>query len=230
MILLGKNPGLVTANSNVETSLGIQNEEYLLATALKQAKLGNIEIAEESSNDHLRDRIDSESTTSSSSIHSKDSLKGESEKDGLAYIAGYLAKKHKESHPDLGKYTYKIDKGISQHSYSHFPSWIQNLSFGGLIEPSDKWLDYVNKMDTYFQKLHKNNFHFTKNIVKRTTQYILSKVTDVPKELVTSFCRQRVFVRIKFLNIKKEEKQAEKRKASSDILRKKIKKIKKTVN
>lgn len=229
MILLGKNPGLVTAHSNVGSSPGIEHEEYLLASALKQAKLGNIKITEEDCNDQ-HDRIDSESMTSSSSSHSKDTLQGESEKDGLAYIAGYLAKKHRDSHPDLGKYTYTLNESINQHNYSHFPSWIQNLSFGGLIQPSDEWLDHVTKMDKYFQKFHKDTFYFKKNIIKKTAEYILSKVKDVPKELVKSFCRQRVFVRIKFLNVKREQKQAEKRKASSNILRKNIKKMKKIVN
>lgn len=230
MIILGKNPGLVSSHSNIEGSPGIEHEEYLLANALKQAELGSITIPAESFEDQPEDRLfDSESTTSSSSIHSKDNLKEESEKDGLAYIAGYLAKKLKEKHPELGKYTYQINEGINMHSYGHFPSWIKNLSFGGLIQPSDEWLDQVQRMDKYFVKLHKDNFKFKKHIIKRTTRYISTKVTDVQNELVASFARQRVFVRIKFLNIKKEEKQTEKRKASSDVLRKQIKKMKKTV-
>lgn len=106
----------------------------------------------------------------------------------------------------MGKYTHEgIAEVINLHSYSHFPSWIQNLSFGGLIQPSDKWLDQVSKMDKYFLKLHNDNFSFKKNIVRETTKYRVGKVNDVPKELITSFCRQRVFVRIKFLNIKKQK-------------------------
>lgn len=78
MIILGKNPGLVTSHSNIEGSPGIENEAYLLARVLKQANLGNINI--EDPKDQLDEKFDSESTSSSSSIVSKDGIRGESEK------------------------------------------------------------------------------------------------------------------------------------------------------
>ncbi|KAJ8938178.1 hypothetical protein NQ314_011586 [Rhamnusium bicolor] len=41
MILLGKNLGMVHTHSNVVTPIGTEKEEYLLASAMKQAKIGN---------------------------------------------------------------------------------------------------------------------------------------------------------------------------------------------
>lgn len=39
MILLGQNPGIVRTNSNVETSPELEQEEYLLVSALQQAHI-----------------------------------------------------------------------------------------------------------------------------------------------------------------------------------------------
>ncbi|KAJ8945015.1 hypothetical protein NQ314_009337 [Rhamnusium bicolor] len=41
MILLGKNLGMVHTHSNGVTPIGIEKEEYLLASAMKEAKIGN---------------------------------------------------------------------------------------------------------------------------------------------------------------------------------------------
>lgn len=55
-----------------------------------------------------------------------------SEKDGLIYIAGYLAKRHLTKYPHLGEFTYKTDEATSLHSYN-MPSWLQSLSYGDLV-------------------------------------------------------------------------------------------------
>lgn len=230
MILLGKNPGLVSKHSNTGTSPGLQEEEYLLSSILKQASLGHIDIPQENMEIEEAEKpiLDTDSTTSSSSNHS--SSKGESEKDGLAYIAGYLAKKHRLKYPHLGQYTYQTEKANALHSCS-MPSWIQSLSFGGLTQPSDEWTQQVTLMDKYFQKYHRQEFCDKKDVIKKTTEYIATKVTDVPKELIHSFARQRIFVRIKFLNLKKDETKSLKRKASINDARRKIsKKFKKILN
>lgn len=171
MLLLGKNPGIVHCHANVETSPGIEDNYYVLAAALKQAKIGDLKIAAVESSKNLNDTMESESTTSSSSISSYLSEKHQSEKDGLSYIAGYLAKKHKEIYPYLGDYLYKKD---TAHNYC-IPSWIQNLSFGCLTQPSEEWSQQVIKMDKYFQKMHKDEFCDLKEIVKRTTEYVAKK-------------------------------------------------------
>lgn len=227
MILLGKNPGLVQTHSNVDTSPGIQNDQFLLATAIKHAKLGDINIPELEITALPHDRIETDDMSSSSGS-SFLSGREESEKDGLSYIAGYLAKKHREKYPSLGTYTYETKDTTSLHTYA-VPSWIQNLSYGGLIEPSETWLAQVMSMEKYFVKLHKETFSNPKKIVKNTSNYISNKLKDIPKDLVISFCRQRVFVRIKYLNLKSEENKCEKRKAS-EASRQISKKFKKIIN
>ncbi|KAJ8938914.1 hypothetical protein NQ314_011290 [Rhamnusium bicolor] len=231
MILLGKNPGMVHTHSNVVTPIGTEKEEYLLASAMKQAKIGNITI--EKPENMLEDVADSSPSSSSTSSGMSSVSRMASEKDGLLYIAGYLAKKHLKDHPYIGQYTYESKEVINLHSYS-IPSWIESLSFGGLIQPSDKWAQQVEKMEKYFNKFHKENFRQGKHIVKRTINYITKKVSEmqISHELIKSFCRQRVFIRIKFLNMKRHEYKLGKRKSSalssaehSRKLTKKMKKI-----
>lgn len=79
---------------------------------------------------------DSSFLSTLSSEHDNDEINNISEitDHSLEYIAGYLAKKIKSSNPPLGDYTYKI----KNHNY-HLPSWVQQLSYGGLIKPTPEW-------------------------------------------------------------------------------------------
>jgi hypothetical protein len=226
MILLGKNPGIVTKHSNVESPT-LPNEEFLLSTTLKKIQLGGMgaPLTENQETDAETELLDGNSNIAISS--GSTDISRDSEKDGLSYIAGYLAKKHHDKYPYLGEYTYKA----SFHSYS-LPSWVQNLSFGGLTEPSAKWLQQVDAMNNYFEELHKDIFSQKIKIVEETTDYIAEKLRDIPRELVRSFCKQRVFIRIKFLNLQLQAKKFKKRTSTTgtDNQRKTIKKIKKIVN
>ena len=201
MILLGKNPGIVQTNSNVETSPELEQEEYLLVSALQQAHIETLQLPEPH---NIVNIAQSESSASSGSTIMS-SEKDASEKDGLIYIAGYLGKRHLTKYPHLGQFTYKTDEATSLHSYN-MPSWLQSLSYGGLVQPSNEWVEQVNTMESYFQKFHKNKFKRGKGIIARTGKYIRKYLNDIPPELVKEFCRQRIFIRIKFLNLKKETK------------------------
>jgi hypothetical protein len=72
-----------------------------------------------------------------------------SENDGLVYLLGYLAKKHLKENPEFGCYTHQSNESLNLHSYV-LPSWIQSLSFGGLIPPSQICITKVKKNDYVF--------------------------------------------------------------------------------
>lgn len=206
MIILGKNPGVVQKNTNVQ---GEQDEEFLLSSALNKAGIKATINIQELSNPEESD-TDKFSETSSTSSSMSASLNKICEKDGLVYIAGFLARKHHKEFPELGSYTYE-NEAKNMHSYA-MPSWVQSLSFGGLTEPSLSWKENVEKMDKWFIKLHRNNFKFKTNIVKRTSHFIFRKVSNILYKLVYSFVKQRVFIRIKYINTKKDETSSVKRK------------------
>jgi hypothetical protein len=78
------------------------------------------------------------SSVSSSASKDRSDFKEDAEEttdDALEYIAGYLAKKYKTGLQNLGDYTYKMS---TDHYYS-IPSWVQQLSYGGLIKPSEQF-------------------------------------------------------------------------------------------
>lgn len=78
-------------------------------------------------------------------------------------------------------------------------------------------------------KFHKDSFKVKKNIVKNTMQYLSKKVTDVPEELLESFCKLRVMIRIKFF-IRKKEQEKQKKRSSGDKDNRIVKKMKKVMN
>lgn len=224
MILLGKNQGIVQSHSNV-TIPSEMNEEYLVASALKQAHINVVNVEKPTDEKDVQED-DSASSSSTFSLE-----RGMAEKDGLIYIAGYLAKKHLNEYPELGDYTYKSKEMQNMHSYG-LPSWLQSLSFGGLIQPSVEWKSQVEKMEKYFQKFHGNKFKEGKGIVTRTYNYIARKMKniEIPKELLKSFCNLRVIIRMRYLNNKREEAKltkSRKRKfaARGDKIAKKMRKI-----
>ncbi|KAJ8912457.1 hypothetical protein NQ315_002823 [Exocentrus adspersus] len=112
MILLGKNPGLVQKQTNVQVE---EENEFLLTTAIKKARIQCSNIPEPDQGISTIEEIGSEISEGSFTSSSESSATNISEKDGLIYIAGYLAKKMKDKYPDLGKYTYKIKE--SMHTY-----------------------------------------------------------------------------------------------------------------
>ena len=58
------------------------------------------------------------------------------EVDGLEYLAGYLAKVFQGKYPWMGSHTYKLKEDDLFHS----PSWVSELSRGGLMKPSSEWI------------------------------------------------------------------------------------------
>lgn len=175
MILLGKNPGIVQMHTNNQ-SCSEADTEYLLINALKKAYIKNIPF-DQPINDDLADHVNDESIcSSSSSMSSARTQQDIIEKNGLTYIAGSLAKQKLKTYSNLGRYT-KQNEVNQMHSYA-IPSWIQNLSFGGLIEPSEEWNTQVKRMERYFVNYHNDTFGFRKGVLKNTIHFVGENVSD----------------------------------------------------
>lgn len=124
MVLLGKNPGIVQKNANVHLTAETETEEYLLASALQKANIESKIPMEYYGESNCDQNIEVSSDTSSSSSMSN-SLKNTSEKDGIVYLAGYLARKYKKEFPELGTYTHE-NEAKTMHTYA-MPSWACHL-------------------------------------------------------------------------------------------------------
>lgn len=215
---------MIQKNANTTCS---ETEEYITTRVLKKTKLAKpfalIEPAvsidvpplnsqqeedKEESEDDLR-------VLSLSNLSQNEAIKRNSENDGLEYLAGYIAKKFKNTH-NLGYCTYK---NTNEHCYA-IPNWLQHLSFGGLIQPSKQWMKQVHIMEKKFNQFHgKTSIKSGQNIVKRTTNF-LANTLNISKELIEDFSRQRIFVRIKYLNTK----------STSSVKRKLVSKYRKIIS
>ncbi|KAJ8974062.1 hypothetical protein NQ317_016199 [Molorchus minor] len=121
MILSGKTLTISKMANTVDTS---DDTEFVSATVFKKARLKKASSDTESSI----------SSCSSHIIQPHTPVEIYSESDGLRYLAGYVAKKLLPKHPNLGDPTKEIPNGT-------IPSWLQYLSFGGLIEPNEQFLE-----------------------------------------------------------------------------------------
>lgn len=223
IIILGKNPGILEAHVSTEEPV---LEEYVSAEVMNQAEL---KIPEEASSSDISAQSSySDSLSSSNSSHGSE-VCGQSQElsnDALEYIAGYLAKKFKDNVPNLGQYTYTIR---TEHNYN-LPSWVQQLSYGGLIKPDDAFLKTIKKWNRYFEKFHGDSHKKGTGIVKKLASKIKRR-SDFSLAIITAFCKLRTIIRMNYLNAKRlEDKKTLKRKITEidpDSSRKKIRKLKK---
>lgn len=125
------------------------------------------------------------------------------EEDGFQYVAGWIAKKFKNEFPELGS----ITKANEEHKYT-LPSWLDHLSFGGLTTPSDEWMQVVKLIETEFNTYNeKQQLNDRPNISKILTDKIMKKQTAFPEKIIKAYILQRIFIRIKHLNLKIKEVQ-----------------------
>ena len=128
--------------------------------------------------------------------------------EGLAYIAGYLAFKFKHQYPDLGIKT--SEECNLQQVNSH---WITALSRGGLMKPSDSFLQTVRLFEAEFLKFHGEEINRSLSVVTKFAENLESKFPDVPADVIKKFSRLRTFVRLKDLNKHVKEQQLTRRNA-----------------
>lgn len=143
------------------------------------------------------------------------------------FFIGFLAKKHIKEFPELACYT-RDNEPPNKHSYS-IPSWVQSLSFGGLMDPSEEWYQSVLNMDKHFTDIHKTGFAFKTKIIEHTTSLITKEIKNVPEILIQAFVRQRVFIRIKYQNTLKKLSQLYKRSLEHNDSEHVVKKMRKIV-
>lgn len=114
--------------------------------------------------------------------------------------------------------------GFKFHDYA-VPSWVQHLSFGGLIKPSDKWMSDVKSMETLFQAFHGQNILKGKNVILKTIKFIKMNSSDIEEKLIQIFVRQRLYLRLKYLNQKKSHNKRNESNVKKSKIVKKMTKI-----
>lgn len=142
------------------------------------------------------------------------------EADGYEYVMGYIAKSQIKTHPNLGNYTYQLEQdcepGMNKENY------IQDLSHGGLVQPSDEWMEIGDQLDSCFNWIHNTGpdanqigFRNKKNVSKRTFLKLKKRFPQLSDHILKTFTKRRVSIRVRHLKKQMQEKKIQKIKERS---------------
>ncbi|CAL1278868.1 unnamed protein product [Larinioides sclopetarius] len=98
--------------------------------------------------------------------------------EGLKYLAGYIAHKYRKYDRSLA-----IPSGQSLAVSSKEKTWIEVLSRGGLLIPTDEWFEQIKKFEETFIEMHdkKNNFE----TVSLSRKSVTSRIEAINKNLTS---------------------------------------------
>lgn len=120
---------------------------------------------------------------------------------GLKYIAGYVAHrfKNKYKHLDLGVSTKTLD-------VSHCPDWIEFVSRGHLMYPSEELIQLARILDSEFRIIHGETLIKEPLIFKRLADVVIENNPNIgnmfPYEIILCMARTRIYIRLRNLNKK----------------------------
>ncbi|KAJ8913733.1 hypothetical protein NQ315_007450 [Exocentrus adspersus] len=174
MIVSGKSPH-ATLQDKTNFILSNDEEEYVVSTVLHRSGLNPV-IEEPSIDEPSEEFI---------------------EAGCLEYMSGWIARKFRNKYPDLAVYT-SGNQTDFEHSYGK-PSWVQQLSHGGLTEPSTKFCKNMKLLEWWFKKINKNSLAYKNKVVTKMYDRLRNKV-DMPEEIIKAFVRQRIFIRLREIN------------------------------
>lgn len=195
MIILGKNAGVTSKSSN---TLDSNKEEFIVAKTLKHTGIsikGDAEFL-----DTLNDSETDTASENESPINETKSM-NEMTQDSIEYLAGWVAKKYKSKFPELGSTTSQKSSLINEHNYL-MPTWINHLSYGGLIIPSNDFRKIVFRLERLFNKLTRKIIPKGSGVVKLLSNKIFKRmeVSQNYIPVLQSYIKQRLLIRMKYLN------------------------------
>ena len=87
--------------------------------------------------------------------------------------------------------------------------WINALSKGGLVVPSEDFVSKVYHLEKIFQSVHGSEVLSECNVIKKLANLYIRAVPSVPSEVLKKFAKTRTFIRLKYLNCKLKFHQGE---------------------
>ncbi len=116
-------------------------------------------------------------------------------REGLSYIAGFIAHKFYNEFPELGRKTSEIHFC----ERTDFP-WISALSRGGLMEPSSEFFNQIEQFENLFNEFHGSGISSQVNVINKFNSFLLKRYPSTNPKVSLKFSRTRTFIRIKYLN------------------------------
>lgn len=210
LVFLGKSLGQLKRNQNTENNL--IEEEFVMSRIYRKKKnssenAGTTDCVYEDDDDEPWQFVPRERTLE--------------EVDGTEYAAGYVARGLLKEFPDLANYTHSLEQE-AEGVYSE--NYVQDLSYGGLLQPTESWNNVCNQMNSYFDHIHNKvgpsfteevGFRNTKDVQKRSITLMQKQFPDVPEKVIKKYVKNRINIRVKHLKKRLDEKKIHKHKFES---------------
>ena len=117
------------------------------------------------------------------------------ERQGLAFVAGYVAFKCRHIRDDLGQPTSSASASASVPS-----SWLPTISRGSLYVPSGWWMAVVKAFDQTFRDPMGPTAYQSPDIIKRLTACVLAIDPELDVKISRKLASTRLHLRIRCLN------------------------------
>ena len=118
------------------------------------------------------------------------------EREGLAFIGGFVAYKLPNSQPSLGCRT---SEATEQHLASVPSSWLMTISRGRLHVPHAWWMAVVEQFNADFCNIMGPTFNGELGIIRRLVGVIRSRYPKLDLHVARRLARVRLHVRINWL-------------------------------
>lgn len=117
------------------------------------------------------------------------------ENEGLVYIAGYAAYRFKNKYPYLSNMTCLLPATTNV-------DWLQFISRGKCMYPSEELLTTARVMNIEFMKYHESSLSKDEFIFKTLAEKIEIKIhpIKIPKEVILCLVRTRTYIRVREIN------------------------------
>lgn len=112
--------------------------------------------------------------------------------EGLMYITGYVAHRFRNMHHFLGDPTRNLES--SEIDY------ISILSRGGLMYPSETFMNASHIMEKEFNKFHGCGLSKEKNIFQKVAETVYNSVNGIPLNVILCLVRTRTYLRLRNMN------------------------------
>ena len=113
----------------------------------------------------------------------------------LAFIAGYVAHRCRDIDRSLGEPTSTARPGPSVPA-----AWVQLLSRGGLLVPSEKWYETVLAFEVIFCTMMGPTVTRQRGVTASLIDAILKKDESIKRKVARVLVRTRIWIRLRWLN------------------------------
>lgn len=202
LVFLGKNLSQLKRNQNTLNNL--VDEEFVMARIYRKkknsiTKVGTPDDLDEDEDDEPWQFVPRERTLE--------------EADGAEYVAGYVARGLLNEFPNLANYTHSLQHGVEEGMCSE--NYVQDLSYGGLLQPTESWSNVCNQMNAYFDHIHNKvgpssteeiGFRNPKDVQTRSITLMQKQFPEVSEKIIKKFVNNRINIRVRHLKKRLDEK------------------------